>query len=75
LWCRRREPGPGSFQLGFTTKPTGQGLGLHNSACAARELHGTLSATSAGVGSGASFLLVLPLDGESDHAPTLGRHS
>jgi PAS domain S-box-containing protein len=51
------------FQLGFTTKPTGQGLGLHYSACAARELRGTLSATSAGVGSGASFLLVLPLDG------------
>lgn len=48
------------FSLGFTTKPSGRGLGLHYSACAARELKGNLTARSAGVGSGASFLLALP---------------
>jgi signal transduction histidine kinase len=50
------------FHLGFTTKADGNGLGLHYSACAARELHGTLTARSAGVGCGATFVLVLPLD-------------
>ncbi|HZJ65186.1 MAG TPA: ATP-binding protein [Kofleriaceae bacterium] len=50
------------FHLGFTTKTAGNGLGLHYSACAARELHGNLTARSEGVGRGASFLLVLPLD-------------
>jgi signal transduction histidine kinase len=49
------------FSLGFTTKAGGHGLGLHFSACAARELKGRLSAHSAGRGSGASFLLALPL--------------
>jgi signal transduction histidine kinase len=49
------------FGLGFTTKASGRGLGLHYSACAARELRGNLTAHSAGVGSGASFLLALPL--------------
>jgi signal transduction histidine kinase len=49
------------FQLGFTTKPSGNGHGLHYSACAARELHGSLTAHSPGVGGGASFLLVLPI--------------
>ena len=48
------------FSLGFTTKPSGRGMGLHYSACAARELKGNLTARSAGVGSGASFLLALP---------------
>ncbi|MEO7730596.1 MAG: ATP-binding protein, partial [Kofleriaceae bacterium] len=49
------------FRVGFTTKADGHGLGLHDSACAARELDGNLTAHSAGVGLGASFLLVLPL--------------
>jgi len=49
------------FSLGFTTKPTGRGIGLHYSACAALELKGNLTAQSAGVGTGASFLLALPL--------------
>ena len=51
------------FQLGFTTKPHGNGLGLHYSACAALELHGKLAARSAGIGRGAAFVLVLPVDG------------
>ncbi|HSR97889.1 MAG TPA: ATP-binding protein, partial [Kofleriaceae bacterium] len=50
------------FQLGFTTKAEGNGLGLHFSACAALELHGKLSARSEGRGHGASFLLELPLE-------------
>jgi signal transduction histidine kinase len=49
------------FRLGFTTKPAGHGLGLHYSACAARELHGNLTARSDGPGRGAAFLLVLPI--------------
>jgi signal transduction histidine kinase len=48
------------FQLGFTTKASGHGLGLHYSACAARELHGHLTASSAGIDRGAEFRLVLP---------------
>jgi signal transduction histidine kinase len=48
------------FTLGFTTKPSGRGIGLHYSACAALELKGNLTAQSAGVGTGASFLLALP---------------
>jgi ligand-binding sensor domain-containing protein/signal transduction histidine kinase len=50
------------FQHGFTTKPTGNGLGLHYSACAALELHGKLTAESAGIDRGATFKLVLPLE-------------
>jgi ligand-binding sensor domain-containing protein/signal transduction histidine kinase len=50
------------FQLGFTTKAEGNGLGLHFSACAALELHGKLTAHSDGIGHGASFLLELPLE-------------
>jgi signal transduction histidine kinase len=50
------------FQLGFTTKSEGHGLGLHYSACAALELHGKLTARSPGLGRGATFVLVLPFD-------------
>jgi signal transduction histidine kinase len=57
------------FHLGFTTKPSGNGLGLHYSACAARELRGDLTARSDGPGCGASFLLVLPLDAIAAGSP------
>jgi signal transduction histidine kinase len=50
------------FRLGFTTKTHGHGLGLHYSACAATELHGALTARSPGIGQGAAFSLILPLD-------------
>jgi signal transduction histidine kinase len=50
------------FGLGFTTKPGGDGVGLHYGACAAHQLNGKLTAHSAGAGCGASFLLSLPLD-------------
>jgi signal transduction histidine kinase len=49
------------FTHGFTTKNTGHGIGLHSSALAARELHGTLTFASEGLERGALFALELPL--------------
>ena len=48
------------FQHGFTTRPNGHGFGLHSSAIAAREMGGTLTASSRGIGYGATFILLLP---------------
>jgi PAS domain S-box-containing protein len=48
------------FTQGFTTKAEGHGFGLHTSALLARELQGTLSAASEGLGHGATFTLELP---------------
>ncbi len=50
------------FSHGFTTKKQGHGFGLHSGALAAREMGGTLSAHSDGVGLGATFTLTLPLE-------------
>jgi len=49
------------FTQGFTTKPHGHGIGLHNCAIAAAAMGGRLSFASAGVGQGALFSLELPL--------------
>jgi signal transduction histidine kinase len=49
------------FSHGFTTRPTGHGFGLHLGALNAREMGGSLSATSAGTGRGATFTLILPV--------------
>ncbi len=49
------------FTFGFTTKPQGHGFGLHSSALVARELGGSLRASSEGSGYGAEFILTLPL--------------
>ena len=49
------------FNHGFTTRAEGHGFGLHSGALAARELGGTLSVHSDGVGRGATFSLELPL--------------
>jgi signal transduction histidine kinase len=49
------------FQHGFTTKRDGHGFGLHAAANSARELGGSLLATSPGSGRGATFTLTLPL--------------
>jgi len=49
------------FAQRFTTKPEGQGIGLHSSALAAKQLGGRLHAESAGPGLGAKFTLSLPL--------------
>ncbi len=48
------------FQHGFTTRATGHGFGLHSSANAAKEMKGTLTVQSEGIGHGATFILELP---------------
>jgi C4-dicarboxylate-specific signal transduction histidine kinase len=48
------------FTSGFTTKRDGHGFGLHSGANAAKEIGGSLTAQSDGVGLGASFILELP---------------
>ena len=54
---------PRLFTHGFTTKAAGHGFGLHNSALAAKEMNGSLTAKSDGFGSGATFTLELPATG------------
>jgi C4-dicarboxylate-specific signal transduction histidine kinase len=49
------------FEHGFTTKKNGHGFGLHSSAIAAKELGGSLTVESAGLGQGAAFILELPV--------------
>jgi PAS domain S-box-containing protein len=48
------------FEHGFTTRKDGHGFGLHSSAFVAKELGGTLTVHSDGVGKGATFTLTLP---------------
>ncbi len=50
------------FAHGFTTRQKGHGFGLHSSALAAREMRGSLRASSNGPGEGALFTLQLPLE-------------
>lgn len=54
------------FANGFTTKTGGSGYGLHYSALSARQLGGTLEASSEGTGRGATFTLRIPLAGTAD---------
>jgi C4-dicarboxylate-specific signal transduction histidine kinase len=49
------------FNHGFTTREQGHGFGLHSGALAAKELGGSLAAHSDGPGTGATFVLDLPL--------------
>jgi signal transduction histidine kinase len=48
------------FSHGFTTRKHGHGFGLHSSALVAREMGGSLTVQSGGVGKGATFILELP---------------
>ncbi len=50
------------FNHGFTTKKTGHGFGLHNSANNATQLGGNLEMKSDGIGKGATFTLKIPLE-------------
>ncbi len=50
------------FSHGFTTRTDGHGFGLHSSANAAKEMGGTLTGNSEGLGKGAAFTLQLPLE-------------
>lgn len=54
------------FQHGFTRKEDGHGFGLHASANTAALLGGSLTSESEGLGSGATFILQLPLDEKVD---------
>lgn len=49
------------FRHGFTTKKHGHGFGLHSGALAAKEMGGSLTVHSKGLGHGATFTLELPL--------------
>lgn len=48
------------FTHGFTTRKDGHGFGLHSGIRMAKELGGSLTARSEGVGKGASFILEFP---------------
>ena len=50
------------FTHGFTTKKDGHGFGLHSGALTAKEIGGSLTAHSDGIGRGATFTLILPLN-------------
>ena len=56
------------FAHGFTTRKDGHGFGLHSSALAAKELHGSLLAESDGPGCGTTFTLELPLANKEEAA-------
>jgi signal transduction histidine kinase len=50
------------FSHGFTTRKNGHGFGLHSCALAAKEMAGTITAHSDGLGRGAAFTLELPVN-------------
>jgi NO-binding membrane sensor protein with MHYT domain len=50
------------FAHGFTTRKNGHGFGLHSCALAAKEMLGSVTAHSDGLGKGAAFTLDLPLN-------------
>lgn len=56
------------FSHGFTTRAEGHGFGLHSCIVAAREMGGELSAHSDGPGTGATFVLRLPVVAEAGGA-------
>ena len=60
------------FSHGFTTKRDGHGFGLHSGALAAKEMGGSLSASSEGPGKGATFILELPLSAPKSGQPRNG---
>ena len=49
------------FTHGFTTRKDGHGFGLHSCANAAKEMGGTMTVCSPGIGLGATFTLNLPI--------------
>jgi PAS domain S-box-containing protein len=57
------------FSHGFTTRRDGHGFGLHSGALNAKELGGSLTMCSDGLGKGATFTLKLPAP-PSHEAPT-----
>jgi PAS domain S-box-containing protein len=61
------------FAQGFTTRKGGHGFGLHSAANAAQAMHGSLTAHSEGLGTGASFILELPVSHSSDARESIER--
>jgi C4-dicarboxylate-specific signal transduction histidine kinase len=57
------------FSHGFTTRKDGHGFGLHSGALSAKGLGGSLTAHSDGLGTGATFILELPLQPPSSSHP------
>jgi signal transduction histidine kinase len=51
------------FAHGFTTRKNGHGFGLHSCALAVKEMKGSITAFSDGLGRGAAFVLELPING------------
>jgi C4-dicarboxylate-specific signal transduction histidine kinase len=66
---------PRLFSHGFTTRAQGHGFGLHSSALAARELHGSLTGHSDGPGRGAAFTLELPAADSAFGGPSVAEKS
>ena len=58
------------FSYGFTTRKNGHGFGLHSGALAAKEMGGSLTVQSDGLGKGAAFILELPLDDKTVRRPS-----
>jgi signal transduction histidine kinase len=56
------------FTRGFTTKQDGNGIGLHSSMVTIHRLGGSLQVHSDGVGTGATFTLILPVQREAVQA-------
>jgi signal transduction histidine kinase len=54
------------FNHGFTTRKGGHGFGLHSGALSAKEMGGSLSVHSDGLGKGATFVLELPITAKAD---------
>lgn len=50
------------FGHGFTTRKEGHGFGLHSGANSAKEMRGSLTVHSDGIGQGATFTLELPVN-------------
>ena len=57
------------FSYGFTTKPTGNGFGLHTSALALRNLGGNIEVHSDGRGKGSTFIAEFPFAGRGEAEP------
>jgi len=57
------------FGHGFTTKKDGHGFGLHSGALAAKQMNGSLTVHSEGLGHGAVFTLELPAAPIADSQP------
>jgi len=54
------------FEYGFKKRRNGHGYGLHHSALVANELGGRISVNSEGLGKGASFKLIIPVEEQSE---------